>query len=276
MTEGGGCGLQPDMIDRDGMVFRTATLCTLLLGGCVLDPKNLGEEPGTSDGGVEGGTAGACQPGDTMPAPDGCNTCGCIDGEWACTQIGCGETGTPTECQPGDTMPAPDGCNDCICIEGQWGCTKRACGETSGSDAGGSSGAVETGGSDSGGPGGGWFGDEILICDPGAPTDTKVISAAAVVGDSLAVTVTYSGGCEEHLFGLCWDGAFAESNPVQVSTFISHDSMQDPCDALPSEELIFDLLPLRAAYESSYQSDTGAIIINLDGWETPLTYGWGI
>jgi len=82
----------------------------------------------------DAGTAG-CIPGDKRPAGDDCNTCSCsADGTWACTRLACGE------CANGDTKS--DGCNTCTCMNGAWGCTTRACpppectdGETMGSGA---------------------------------------------------------------------------------------------------------------------------------------------
>jgi len=55
---------------------------------------------GTASGGSgghenEGGYAGGgslpdtCEDGETLPAPDGCNVCTCLNGGWACTLIGC-------------------------------------------------------------------------------------------------------------------------------------------------------------------------------------------
>jgi hypothetical protein len=242
---------------------------------CALPPKDLGEETmsGGGDGGASGEDTGVgmCQDGDTMPAGDGCNTCYCEEGQWACTAIGCEPTasGGGSEggvCQDGDTMPAGDGCNTCYCEGGQWACTEIACpGTDSGS-------ASDSGGSDGGGMN--WFGDEVLICDPGAPMDALFIQDAAVVGDSLVMMVSYGGGCETHDFGLCWDGAFAESNPVQAGLFVSHDGHDDPCDANPSQELTFDLTPMKDAWIAGYQQQNGTILLNLQGWMGQLSYSF--
>jgi hypothetical protein len=104
---------------------------------------------GRDDSGAE------CKDGDERPAGDGCNTCGCIDGNWACTAIGCPEictlgdrksegcescvcadTGSGPEwlcnsdlcCEPGSTRSTDDGCNTCTCsADQQWECTERDC-----------------------------------------------------------------------------------------------------------------------------------------------------
>lgn len=64
-----------------------------------------------------------CQDGDTREADDGCNTCRCLNGEWACTLIAC----PPEMCRDGDMRDADDGCNTCTCFDNEWACTERAC-----------------------------------------------------------------------------------------------------------------------------------------------------
>lgn len=77
-------------------------------------------------------------PGDSFPAPDGCNTCGCNpDGTVACTAMFCeADAGTNggtcswngTVYQPGDSVPSPDGCNTCGCNpDGSITCTAMYC-----------------------------------------------------------------------------------------------------------------------------------------------------
>ncbi|WP_293271651.1 DUF4215 domain-containing protein [Nannocystis sp.] len=86
----------------------------LSLAACDLGPKKIGEEP-------------ICEEGEEKPADDACNSCSCVDGQWACTAIACGDL--PEECKDGDMQPAPDGCNTCTCGGGQWACTEIGCEE---------------------------------------------------------------------------------------------------------------------------------------------------
>jgi hypothetical protein len=66
---------------------------------------------------------GACEDGAQRKADDGCNTCTCSDGTWACTEKDCVDT-----CKEGQTRRADDGCNVCTCdADGNWGCTEKAC-----------------------------------------------------------------------------------------------------------------------------------------------------
>lgn len=70
-------------------------------------------------------------PGDAVPALDGCNSCGCIDGEIVCTTADCPDS----QCSyagityaAGATFTATDGCNTCSCgTDGFVGCTQRGC-----------------------------------------------------------------------------------------------------------------------------------------------------
>lgn len=58
----------------------------------------------------------------SVPAGDGCNTCFCVEGKWACTDIAC----PPKSCTPGETKLQE--CGSCTCsAEGKWGCTLVAC-----------------------------------------------------------------------------------------------------------------------------------------------------
>jgi hypothetical protein len=301
--------------------LRSTTGCLVLAlvgqvaGGCDVPAVDLGDETDGSAGTVtKGDGKDECEPGDEKLAPDGCNTCFCDQGTWACTEIACGDTSggadptggsdgdgsdgggvlppcegdpecapiacpltcanglatgtdgcevcecadapptcTPVQCTPGAQVPAPDGCNTCTCSdEGQWGCTKIACE-----------------------PGDDPFGDNgATICSEDTPNDALVVTDAAVLGNELLVTVAYSGGCAEHLLGMCWTGSFLESFPVQAQAHIAHDSMGDTCKALPSEDRVFDLTPMAEAYQEGYQTDTGTIIIQLDGWPQSLEYSF--
>ena len=58
-----------------------------------------------------------CGPdGSTATAQDGCNSCTCSEGLWACTEMTCCQGNLPD-----------DGCNSCSCVDRQWVCTARAC-----------------------------------------------------------------------------------------------------------------------------------------------------
>jgi hypothetical protein len=240
----------------------------LALVGCDLEPKDLGNESddnggsaedsgsgesGSAEDSAESGSASmsttadptgidpVCEDGDSMMQD--CNTCTCYEGQWACTEIGCDPTEPPpSECEDGDTMMQD--CNTCECLDGYWACTDIACQP----------------------------GDGIAVCDDSAAHDPIDIQGIALAGDILHVDVGYGGGCAEHILSGCWDGAFAESAPVQVWAFVSHESNDDNCDAYISEAIEIDLSPMKADYQAGYQTQNGDIIIHLEGWASEILY----
>ncbi len=232
-----------------------ACVGAVAIAGCDLPPKNLGNEtegPGTAGDDTDGDdtdgddgddTGGPCVDGDSKM--EDCNTCTCLEGNWACTAIGCDDTdGPPTECEDGDTKM--EDCNTCGCIDGNWACTEIGC------DPDGA----------------------IAVCGDDAPRDELRIESVALEGDLLVLGVGHSGGCEDHVFGGCWDGAFAESDPVQVSAFLSHDSNGEICEAYFSVMVEVDLSPMRVEYQTGYQTESGEISIGLDGWPEAIIYAF--
>jgi hypothetical protein len=121
-----------------------------------------------------------------------------------------------------------------------------------------------------------WAGQVIITEDTDGrqwPADPVTISSAVVRGDSLELSVSFGGGCREHRFLLLSDAAWMESYPVQVGARLSHDARDDNCDAWLSRVLRFDLTPLKAAYNSSYQSTTAIMTLNIRGFSS-VRYSW--
>src|SRR5688500_20111050 len=105
-----------------------------------------------------------------------------------------------------------------------------------------------------------WAGQVVITRDTDAsywPKDQVTIQGFVIKGDSLELAVSYGGGCRDHAFLLLSDAAWMESYPVQVSVKLSHDAKGDNCKALVSRVLRFDLTPLKAAYNASYQTSSG-------------------
>ena len=94
-------------------------------------------------------------------------------------------------------------------------------------------------------------------------TDAYVINAATVEADTLRVNVSYSGGCETHAFTLVAEPMFLESFPVQQRVSIAHNANGDTCEAWITEDHIFDLTPIKEAYQKGYRTDTGTIVLRL-------------
>lgn len=100
-------------------------------------------------------------------------------------------------------------------------------------------------------------------------------SGVSVDGDTLSVTVGYGGGCEEHLFAICWpDQTFMESDPVQVDLEIWHGGKPDMCEAYLTSTLEFDLSPLKAAWKDAYGNTAGTIVIHVEGASESVEYSF--
>ncbi|HEV2149926.1 MAG TPA: hypothetical protein VGR37_21185 [Longimicrobiaceae bacterium] len=94
------------------------------------------------------------------------------------------------------------------------------------------------------------------------PSTPATITSAAMQGDVLVLEVTFGGGCGQHDFALYASNVWLESDPVQVNVALAHDGHGDPCRALLSRELRFDLSPLAAAYRRSYGRG-GTVVLRL-------------
>lgn len=106
----------------------------------------------------------------------------------------------------------------------------------------------------------------------GAPRDHVCFNIVELSLDILTLNIGYSGGCEDHDFALVGPTTFMESNPVQTIIVLSHDDHNDPCDAWLTEELSFDLTPLKELWQQYYQQESGTIIIWLEEFEEPIIY----
>ena len=116
----------------------------------------------------------------------------------------------------------------------------------------------------------------LVVTDPeatvGLGTDRYVLRAAAITRDLLVVTVSYSGGCADHVFALDASGAFLESDPVQLEVALAHNANGDPCKAWLTQDYLFPLAPLKTRYQEEYQQDSGAIVLRLAGAPSDLVY----
>jgi hypothetical protein len=76
------------------------------------------------------------------------------------------------------------------------------------------------------------------------PTDPAKIRAVTLDRNVLKINVTYSGGCQEHTFGLHGETPFLLSNPPQWSLYLSHDAHGDTCVKNVEQLLSYDLTPM--------------------------------
>lgn len=95
--------------------------------------------------------------------------------------------------------------------------------------------------------------------------DPYVVNSAAVEGDRLNLSVSYSGGCRKHVFTLVISKSFRESDPVQLSAVLAHHGNGDPCEAFPTESISFDLGLVRTRYQTFYGSGPGEVVLRITG-----------
>ena len=103
--------------------------------------------------------------------------------------------------------------------------------------------------------------------------DAYALNSATITDDTLNISVSYSGGCEDHQFTLVASDIFLESFPVQLSASIVHNANDDACEAYPTENYRFDLTPIKTMYQEAYRQEAGTIILRLkDAPDGALVY----
>ena len=95
--------------------------------------------------------------------------------------------------------------------------------------------------------------------------DNYVLNNATISGDTLMISVSYSGGCRTHAFTLVIAASFVESSPVRLPAVLRHDANGDMCEAWPTQSYAFDLALVRARYREVYGPGAGRVALQLDG-----------
>lgn len=98
-----------------------------------------------------------------------------------------------------------------------------------------------------------------------ARSDAFTIESAAIDGSILCVTITYSGGCEEHQFECIGSRAVAKSYPPQRSIKLIHKANNDMCEAMITKKIEIDILPFSVGPNSE-------MVLHLNGFSTPLKF----
>lgn len=92
--------------------------------------------------------------------------------------------------------------------------------------------------------------------------DSFYIDSATIQGDILTLSVESGGGCRRHIYNLYASNTFLESYPVQINVFLKHDAQDDPCKAIITDTVTFNMSPIALLYKQYYQ-DQGPIILNI-------------
>lgn len=96
--------------------------------------------------------------------------------------------------------------------------------------------------------------------------DPFTLKHVSLEGAIMKLGVNYSGGCHSHEFRLFMSPpVFQESFPVQAKLWLQHENDDDPCDAIVSDELAFDISPILDLYRKQYGKDA-PIRLNVFGY----------
>ncbi|HLP56423.1 MAG TPA: hypothetical protein VK151_15410 [Fluviicola sp.] len=93
------------------------------------------------------------------------------------------------------------------------------------------------------------------------------ITGVSINGNKMTLSISYYGGCKDHLFDLVGDQAISKSLPPQRTVRLVHTGEPDHCKAMLMKDLVFDISEL------AYKQEKGSeIILNIEGWKDPVKY----
>ncbi len=98
-------------------------------------------------------------------------------------------------------------------------------------------------------------------------TDAFIIQSLSINEDLLTVKVTYSGGCEEHGFTMYSNEMIKKSLPPKHTLFLEHESNDDNCRALITQDLIFKL-------DNVQLGGSGTVIFNINNHKESIAYSY--
>ncbi|MEW6652714.1 MAG: hypothetical protein AB1394_04500 [Bacteroidota bacterium] len=104
--------------------------------------------------------------------------------------------------------------------------------------------------------------------------DALAINSASIEEDELVMSVSYSGGCANHIIDLYSYTGILKSNPPQMNLIISHNANNDMCEAYITKTFRFDLRKIK----EYLGGQAGTVILNIAGTDgkpikqSPLGY----
>ncbi len=100
-----------------------------------------------------------------------------------------------------------------------------------------------------------------------AESDPITIQSAMVSGNTLILTVSYSGGCKEHSFDMVGSQFVAKSLPPIRQLKLIHKNNDDKCKAIVTKTISVDIREMADRQESGSE-----IVFNLQGYEGRINY----
>ncbi len=91
------------------------------------------------------------------------------------------------------------------------------------------------------------------------------IRNAEIINDHLVLSVSYSGGCEEHDFALNTRGDFSATYPPELKITFWHDAHGDRCRSMIDKKLWYDLTPIQ-------YPGTNRVMLILTNTDKTITY----
>jgi hypothetical protein len=95
------------------------------------------------------------------------------------------------------------------------------------------------------------------------PRDPCNVEKISPEGDVLLLSVSYTGGCEEHVLELVARGWLLRDGELHVELLLAHDAKGDACKAIIREQREFALPPLAAACSGELGRTGGRIALHL-------------
>jgi hypothetical protein len=88
--------------------------------------------------------------------------------------------------------------------------------------------------------------DKVFPCPDNVVSDPIEVKRAIIQDDTLLLRVSYSAGCKEHSFAVCFT-PFTGSLPPMTSLRVIHENRGETCEAYATTDLRFDLTPIGEA-----------------------------
>jgi hypothetical protein len=114
---------------------------------------------------------------------------------------------------------------------------------------------------------------DALLNRSSVTSDPFELKDIVITGDSVKITVAYSGGCRKHSFEIIWNETISSTVPPQTGIIIIHNANQDMCEAYITETLAFCISDLTSAVSldtlcvSILNGCTPADSISSGGWD---------
>ncbi len=106
-----------------------------------------------------------------------------------------------------------------------------------------------------------FLGDNSQVTTPTTINDVKLN------GNTLMMSISYTGGCAKHTFNLIGSEMISKSLPPIRSINLIHSANDEACKREMFDTLYFDITNL------AYKKELGSVIkLNLNGWKEQLVY----